>query len=210
METLRRPQQTQSSPSAKDNVPYRNIVFKGSVVPKLTIGDGSYINGMDLYCWSDQVQIEIGKYCSIADKVTFVLGGEHDKDWVTTYPIIDLWQLSEYYSVKKPRFKGNIILGNDVWIANNVTVLSGVRIGDGAVVAAGSVVVKDVAPYAIVGGNPAKLIKYRFSHEIIEGLKMIKWWDWDRETILREMVPFITSPEEFLRRQQTKFKADKQ
>ena len=77
--------------------------------------------------------------------------------------------------------RGDVIIGNDVWIADNVTIMSGVRIGDGAVIACNSHVVKDVEPYSIVGGNPAKFIKHRFTQEQIECLLKIKWWNWDTQ-----------------------------
>lgn len=82
------------------------------------------------------------------------------------------------------------MIGNDVWIDMNAIVMRGVKIGDGAVIAAGAVVTKDVAPYSIVGGNPAKLIKYRFTEEVIGKLLEIKWWDWDEEKIRRNSAIF--------------------
>jgi virginiamycin A acetyltransferase len=86
--------------------------------------------------------------------------------------------------LKRIRRKGQILVGNDVWIGDNVIMLGGVRIGDDAVVAAGAVVTKDVPPYAVVGGNPAKVIKYRFDKETIESLKRIAWWDWSSEELI--------------------------
>ena len=107
--------------------------------------------------------------------------------------------MEQYYDLKKPRYKGDIIIGNDVWVAFGATILSGVKIGDGAVVAAGSVVTKDIPPYAIVGGVPAKVIKYRFDDEIIKSLQDIKWWDWDQETIKKRVGDF-TEPEVFIQK----------
>lgn len=108
------------------------------------------------------------------------MNGDHRTDWVTTYP----------FNAKTANFpngtqvtghptgRGDIVIGNDVWIAGDVTIICGVTIGDGAVVAAGSHVVRDVEPYSLVGGNPAKHIKYRFDSETIAKLLQIKWWDW--------------------------------
>lgn len=175
-----------------------NIKFIGSKSPKLEIGSHTYINGMKIYCWDERFELTIGKYCSFADDITIVAGGEHDMDWVSTYPFIDRWSLSEYESFKKPRFKGNIKIGNDVWIANNVTILSGVDIGDGAIVGACAVVTKDVKPYSIVAGNPAKTIKYRFDEKLIEDLKLIRWWEWDENKIIENQELFIY-PEKFVK-----------
>lgn len=176
-----------------------NISFIGSQKPNLEVGEGTYFNGIHIYCWDKRVNIKIGKYCSFADKINIVAGGEHDKDWVTTSPLIDRWKMEQYYDLKKPRYKGDIIIGNDVWVAFGATILSGVKIGDGAVVAAGSVVTKDIPPYAIVGGVPAKVIKYRFDDEIIKSLQDIKWWDWDQETIKKRVGDF-TEPEVFIQK----------
>lgn len=83
--------------------------------------------------------------------------------------------------------KGNIKIGNDVWVGHNATIMSGVTIGDGAIIATNSTVVRDVAPYSIVGGNPAKLIKFRFPEATIEKLLELKWWDWDIEKITKNL-----------------------
>jgi hypothetical protein len=98
-----------------------------------------------------------------------------------------------------PATKGDVVIGSDVWIAQRATILSGVSVGHGAVVAAGSVLIRDVPPYAIVGGVPAKLITYRFDQLIIESLLATKWWDWP-DARIREAVPLLSSPnlKEFL------------
>ena len=175
----------------------RNINFIGSKKPIFTLGKGSYINGMDIYCWDETIKISIGKYCAIADKVTVIAGGEHDKDWVSSYQFIDIWQIKELYNKKKKRYKGHITIGNDVWIGNNAIILSGVSIGNGSVVAAGSVVTKDIQPYQIVGGNPAKRIKDRFSQEQIEQLEKICWWNW-QEAKIQESVPYFNDVNLFI------------
>lgn len=122
--------------------------------------------------------ISIGKFCSIADGVTLYAGAEHHHDWVSAYCF------SEKFScIECSHSKGKVTIGNDVWIADGALILSGVTIGDGAVIGARAVVTKNVAPYEIVGGNPARHIKFRFSPQQIENLLVIKWWEWDIEKI---------------------------
>jgi acetyltransferase-like isoleucine patch superfamily enzyme len=135
--------------------------------------------------WDGKTSLYVGKYCSIAEKVLILLGGNHRTDWVTTYPFSELsQQFPNYKSLTgHPSTKGDIVIGNDVWIGTAATILSGVTIGDGAVIGAMSVVSKNVPPYAIAVGNPAVVVKYRFDAAIIEELLDIKWWDWDEEKI---------------------------
>lgn len=142
-----------------------------------------------------QANLFIGKFCSIADGVTIFLGGNHRPDWISTYPFnsIPNQDFEAFTKIKgHPATKGNVIIGNDVWIGLNTTILSGVTIGDGAVIAAGSVVTKNVRPYEIWGGNPAKLIKKRFDEDTIKKLLEIKWWEWDMKKI-KENVPKLMS-----------------
>jgi len=153
------------------------------------IGDWTY-GTPDVFFGEGSI-LKIGKFCSIAARVTLLLGGEHYVDWVTTYPFNPLFPSASIYPVNA-KSKGNIIIGNDVWIGMNSYVLSGVTIGNGAVIAAHSTVVKDVPPYAIVGGNPAKLIRYRFSQPIIAELEQIAWWNWPIEKIA-EAWPYLLS-----------------
>jgi len=128
--------------------------------------------------YSDPESIEIGKFCSLADGVTIYSGGEHNYNWVSTYNFFP--RLSNKICSKS---KGKVKIGNDVWIADGALILSGVTIEDGAVIGARAVVSKDVAPYEIVAGNPARHIRYRFDAETIQELSEIKWWDWDIEKI---------------------------
>jgi acetyltransferase-like isoleucine patch superfamily enzyme len=152
--------------------------------------------------WADTSKLTIGNFCSIAGNVNVYLGGNHNTDWVTTYPfghrLQDIFNNSNGYG--HPTTKGDVIIGNDVWIGNNVTIMSGVTIGDGAVIAMNSHVVKNVEPYSIIGGNPAKLIKYRFTREQIEKLLEIKWWNWDDEKV-NAFIPFLcnTNIDHFIR-----------
>lgn len=142
------------------------------------ISYGEYSYGRPaIYSWGEGAKYKIGKYCSIAAGVQFFLGGNHRVDWITTYPFNVLFPEGAHIS-GHPATKGNIIVGNDVWIAANAVVMSGVKIGDGAVIGAYSVVTKDVPPYAMVAGNPASVKKYRFDKETIQALLKLKWWDW--------------------------------
>ena len=143
---------------------------------------GKYTYGEPtIYFPNNYANLSIGNFCSIAGNVKVYLGGEHRTDYVTTYPFgylhKEVFNLNREYD---ERFtKGNVIIGNDVWIGGNVTIMSGVTIGDGAVIANNSHVFKSIEPYSIVGGNPCKFIKLRFTPEQIIKLLEIKWWDWD-------------------------------
>lgn len=139
------------------------------------VGDFTYGNPIIL-SWGEGSKLNIGKFCSIADNVTIFLGGEHRSDWITTYPFNMLLKSFEHIQ-GHPKTKGDVIIGNDVWIGKGAVILSGITIGDGAVVGAESLVTKDVEPYSIVGGNPAKHLKYRFDKRTIKKLLEIKWWD---------------------------------
>ena len=130
--------------------------------------------------FGDEATLKIGKFCALAMNTTIYLGAEHQTKWVTTYPFFAKFKEA---SGTSNTTKGNVVIGNDVWLADGVLILSGVSLGDGAVVAARSVVTKDVKPYEIVGGNPAKHIKYRFTEDQIDKLLKIKWWDWEIDKI---------------------------
>ncbi len=168
-----------------------NIRYYGEKIPQLDLSETSYANEVKVYCWSDKIKLTIGKYCSLAEDIQFICGGEHDSDWVSTFPFFKRFKQEENYHLNRPRFKGNITIGNDVWIGQRATVLSGVTLPDGCIVAAGAVVVSSPPPYSIVGGVPAKVIRKRFSDEIIEKLQKIRWWDWDEETILQRTTEFM-------------------
>ena len=128
--------------------------------------------------------LRMGKYCSIGPSVEFTLVGDHRTDFVTTYPFSVFFD--KYKHLKGyPKHRGDINVGNDVWICSGAHILAGATIGDGAVIGLDAVVIKDVPPYAIVGGNPAKVIRYRFSPEVIKKLLSIKWWSWPHEEVLK-------------------------
>lgn len=134
-------------------------------------------------------KLRIGKFCSISWNVTIYLGGNHRMDWIALYPFSPYdgrWPEAEGIE-EILTSRGDVTIGSDVWIGSDVIILSGVTIGDGAVIGAGSVVAGDVEPYAVMGGNPAKLIKKRFSEKDIAKLREIKWWDWPEEKIRRNI-----------------------
>ncbi|HWF56534.1 MAG TPA: CatB-related O-acetyltransferase [Solirubrobacteraceae bacterium] len=126
--------------------------------------------------------LRVGNYSSLNG--TYLLGGMHGVDRVTTYPLRINWRMEGAGVIDGiPIPQGDTIVGSDVWSCDRCLILSGLTIGDGAIIAAGAVVTKDVPPFAIVGGNPARLIRYRFSEEQIAALLEIRWWDWPEEQI---------------------------
>ncbi|MHB8896350.1 MAG: CatB-related O-acetyltransferase, partial [Candidatus Geothermincolia bacterium] len=134
-------------------------------------------------------KLKIGKFCSLAWDVTVYLGGNHRVDWFALYPFSPAdGRWAEAEGIKNVlTTRGDVTIGNDVWIGSSVIILSGVRVGDGAAIGAGSVVTGDVEPYTIVAGNPARVIKKRFSDEVIEKLLEIRWWDWPEDKIRRNI-----------------------
>jgi acetyltransferase-like isoleucine patch superfamily enzyme len=166
------------------------IYTKDLLGDRYAIGDHTY-GKPRVVSLEEGTSLRIGKYCSISTHVIIFLGSEHRTDWVSTYPFPYLWE--EARSIKgHPYSKGDVVIGNDVYIGYNVTILSGVTIGDGAVVGACSVLTADVPPYAIVAGNPARLIRYRFEEETMKKLLKIRWWDWPEEKV-KENIHLICS-----------------
>jgi acetyltransferase-like isoleucine patch superfamily enzyme len=151
--------------------------------------DGQWLGG----------RIEIGSFCSIADDVSIFTGGEHNSDWVTTYPVRIKYGLAGRDRDGHPKTRGDVRIGNDVWLGAECVIMSGVTIGDGAVVAARAVVTKDVRPYAIVAGVPAAEIKRRFDDATVEFVHSLRWWEWPDAKIVAE-VNNLCGPAETYRR----------
>lgn len=150
--------------------------------PDVPIGRGSY-GDLRIQRWRG-TQLTIGAYCSFAEGVRILLGGEHRMDWVTTYPF-NVFNPAARHITGHPRSKGDVVIGSDVWVGTEALILSGVTIGDGAVIGARAVVARDVPPYAVASGNPARVVKYRFSEDIIARLLQVEWWTWDEARIER-------------------------
>ena len=167
--------------------------------PNIIVGDFTYIADSQfeshvthLYEWNGDKLI-IGKFCQIASGVEFVMNGaNHQMNAVSTFPFYTLegWDMEPPKKSDLP-LKGDTVIGNDVWIGQNAVVLPGVQIGDGAIIGANSVVGSNVAPYTIVVGNPAKVLRRRFDDEMIELLLQFKWWDRSIEEI-NSLIPILT------------------
>lgn len=170
-------------------------VRNSQVHSTVVVGTGSNMLGSSMgrysYCGHDcQIaNTEIGQFCSISDHV-FIGGAEHPMDWVSTSPVFQNMRHSgprkRFAKFDLPKSKRTII-GNDVWIGHGVTIKQGITICDGAVVGSNALVTKDVPPYAVVGGVPSKVIKYRFSQEVIDRLEEIKWWNLPDEEITKRI-----------------------
>jgi acetyltransferase-like isoleucine patch superfamily enzyme len=156
---------------------------------------GDYTYGYDSLIVKDfetGEKLKIGKFCSLSSGITILLGGNHPIQNVSTYPFGILNTDKFNNSINNNNNKKDTIIGNDVWIGHGATIMTGITIGDGAVIASNSNVIKDVEPYSIVGGNPAKFIKKRFTDDQISHLLNIKWWDLNDEKI-NEILPHICS-----------------
>jgi virginiamycin A acetyltransferase len=179
--------------------------------PNIIVGDFTYIADSEFeshvthhYDFIGDKLI-IGKFCQIAAGVEFVMNGaNHQMNAVSTFPFYTLegWDMKPPAASEMP-FKGDTVIGNDVWIGQNATILPGVHIGDGAIIGANSVVASDVEPYSIVVGNPVKLIRYRFDGELTSLLLKFKWWDKPVEEI-NALIPILTNSDlEFVKKEIT-------
>ena len=149
-----------------------------------SLGNMSYMAGTDFhYNLPQKTHVLIGNYCQIAHDTVIEIGQNHIFSGVSPYPFDQVLGEENTFAHRAPVNKQQLVIGHDVWIGSGVRIIKAVKIGNGAIVGSGSVVTKDVPPYAIVGGNPAKIIRYRFSSEIIEALDKIKWWYWPLEKV---------------------------
>lgn len=162
--------------------------------PYTKIGAFSYENGATVSRWS-HLEIQIGKFTSIARDVKFIVDhGGHNISGVSTFPLRDTFE----GKILNNRETKGIKVGHDVWLGSSVTILPSVEIGTGAIIAANAVVTKDIPPYAIVGGSPAKIIRFRFTDQQIAALLDIKWWDWERSDFQSRLNDFDLPIEGFL------------
>ncbi len=147
-------------------------------------------------------KLVIGKFCALARDVRFIMNGaNHQISGISTYPFFIFgngWEKATPAPSAFP-YKGDTIVGNDVWIGYEALVMPGVKIGDGAIVAARSVVVSDVPAYSVVGGNPAKIIKQRFPEAVVDELLTIQWWNWEAEKIHRNLQAIMGADVEALK-----------
>lgn len=180
---------------------YERLCFLKNIVknPNIIIGDYTYYDDFEnVENFEKNVKyhfdfvgdkLVIGKFCMIASDVKFIMNGaNHLTKSLSTYPFAIFgngWENA--MDGKTYPQKGDITIGNDVWIGYNATIMAGVTIGDGAIIATNATVIKDVEPYSIVGGNPAREIKKRFSENIISKLLELKWWNWEIEKITRNL-----------------------
>lgn len=176
---------------------YKNLVFLKNIIKNsnIIVGDYTYYDDFEnpenfqknvkYHFDFTGDQLIIGKFCMIASGVEFIMNGaNHLTNAITAYPFAIFgkgWENA--MEGKSYPTKGNTVIGNDVWIGYKATILPGVKIGDGAIIGSCAVVTKDVEPYSIVGGNPAKTIRKRFDEERINELLELRWWDWDIEKI---------------------------
>lgn len=176
--------------SSNTKVDKSAFVYRGVKAKNSILGAHTYVAAN-----TDIENAEIGKFCSIADHCRIGMSS-HSLNYLSTSPIFtqrinalqECWIKEDVFEHKSEEER--VYLGNDVWVGSHVLINGGVHVGDGACIAAGAVVVKDVPPYAIVGGVPAKVIRYRFSPEVIEELLRLKWWDMDKE-FLKQHISFF-------------------
>ncbi len=178
---------------------------QGQVCTAATLNSMSYMASLTFSLnLPERAHILVGKYSQIAHDVIVEIGQNHALNEVTAYPFDHVLQAENLFLHRAPFNPQQLLIGNDVWIGSGVRIIKGVRIGNGAVIGSGAVVTKDVPPFAVVGGNPARLIRWRFDEATIKKLQYIKWWNWPLEKI-KEIYPLLKTPTEFVE----KFYTDK-
>ena len=156
--------------------------------PNYTIGTASY--GLPIVHDNHGLTtLKIGAYCSISNNVQIFLGGQHSINWVSSYPFPFFFEMNSIYKENslKNDSRGDVVIGSDVWLCANCIILSGVTIGHGAVIANGAIISRDVEPYAVMAGNPAKQIKWRFDEATRNALLESAWWEWPEDEISKIM-----------------------
>jgi acetyltransferase-like isoleucine patch superfamily enzyme len=162
--------------------------------PVIEIGRFTYSAGLGIGLADTRSRVRIGNFCSISEQVVFFLKTDHRPDWMSSYPLSRFPWDPAFPKPSDPYadMRDDISIGNDVWISWGVKVLAGVTVGNGAVLCADAVVTKDVAPYSVVAGNPARMVKWRFDDEVITFLEQMKWWDMPVNQ-LRKYAPLLMS-----------------
>ena len=195
------------TPDPDYRYPKAGVYYMTNIKPTITrkniiVGDFSYYTGKD---FESRVthhyeflgdKLIIGKFCQIGNNVEFIMNGaNHQMNSVSTFPfyVMDGWKAKSPKEDDLP-YKGDTIVGNDVWIGQNVTILPGVHIGDGAIIGANSVVAKDIPSYSVSVGNPCEIKRLRFDDELIKLLNELKWWDKSVDEI-KEIIPLLSNPD---------------
>jgi len=160
----------------------------------LVMGNMSYYAPNVVKYTGDSGRVIIGNFASVAPDADFYVGGLHRTEWVSQYGLRAMLALPGAQEDGFTHGRGDIVVGSDTWVTNGVTVMSGVTIGDGAVIGTKAVVARDVRPYAVVVGNPAREIRRRFGDEQVEALLRIRWWDWPTEKV-KAHVALLSSPD---------------
>jgi acetyltransferase-like isoleucine patch superfamily enzyme len=164
------------------------------------VGRGTY--GRPEIIGVNREELHIGSFVSISEGVVIVLAN-HNSSGVSLYPFSNVdWLRGRFAELQNPDkhavTKGAVVIGNDVWLGRNSIVLAGVHIGDGAVIGAGAVVSRDVPPFAVVVGNPGRVVKFRLSEKQISQITAIGWWDWDSDVLKKRENDFLLPPDEFI------------